>query len=118
MAPINLFDLYAKISLDTKEYKKAVSDATKESRGLSEKFQEVAKSSETTKNKIKLLASQYSAAKADVEKLTDAFNKSAKENGYASEETENLAQELSAAEEKAAALKSELDYLSKEARGA
>ena len=118
MAPINLFDLYAKISLDTKEYKKAVSDATKESRGLSEKFQEVAKSSETTKNKIKLLASQYSAAKADVEKLTDAFNKSAKENGYASEETENLAQELSAAEEKAAALKSELDDLSNEARGA
>ena len=74
VAPINLFDLYAKISLDTKEYKKAVSDATKESRGLSEKIQEVAKSSETTKNKIKLLASQYSAAKADVENITDAFN--------------------------------------------
>ena len=112
VAPINLFDLYAKIAIDTSEYEKGVKGATKESSGLISKFKDIDKTSETTKNKINLLSNQYSTAKSNVEKLTDAFNKSAKENGYASDETQRLAQELKEAESKATGLKSELDSLS------
>lgn len=108
---MNLFDLYAKISLDTKDYEAAVKDATSSSKKLSDRFSDAAKASETTKNKIKLLASQYSAAKANVERLTEAFNKSAQENGYASDETQRLAQELKDAEAKASGLSTELDSL-------
>mgnify|MGYP002795254639 CR=1 FL=1 len=111
METLNLFDLYAKISLDTSDYEKAVKDATKQGRGLVSSFERIAQNSETTKNKIKLLASEYSAAKADVDRLTKAFNESAKENGYTSEQTKNLARELKDAEAKADGLKNELNQM-------
>ena len=113
---MNLFDLYAKVSLDTNDYEASVKNASSSSKKLSDKLSDAAKSSETTKNKIKLLATQYEAANADVERLTKAFNESAKENGYASEETQKLAQELKEAEEKANGLSSELDSLQKNAK--
>ena len=113
---LNLFDLYAKISLDSTDYEKAVKDATKDSGGLISRFQEIAKKSETTGNKIKVLANQYSAAQAEVDRLTDAFNKSAKENGVASKETQKLAQELQDAENRAAGLKSQLDQMTNSAK--
>lgn len=97
--------------MDSSEYESGVKGATEESSGLITKFQDIAKSSETTNNKIKALASQYSAAKEDVNKLADAFNKSAKENGVTSEETQKLARELQNAENKAAGLKSQLDQM-------
>lgn len=116
MRTLNLFDLYAKISLDSTDYEKAVKDATKDSGGLISRFQEIAKTSETTGNKIKVLANQYSAAQAEVDRLTDAFNKSAKENGVASKETQKLAQELQNAENRAAGLKSQLDQMTNSAK--
>ena len=115
---MNLFDLFAKISLDTTEYDRGVKGVSDSSKKIADKFTKVAKSSETVENKIKVLASQYSAAKSDVAKLTDAFNKSAKENGYAADETQQLARELKDAENKAEGLKSELNKLQDSAKGA
>ena len=116
METLNLFDLYAKISLDSTGYEKAVKDATKDSGGLISRFREIAKTSETTGNKIKVLAGRYSAAQAEVNKLADAFNKSAKENGVASKETQKLAQELQDAENKARGLKTQLDQMANSAK--
>lgn len=115
MNQINLFELFASVSLNTKEYESAIKKATNSGKTLQERLSDVSKSSETLKNKIKLLASQYSEAKSEVDRLTDAFNKSAKENGYASDETKRLAEELKDAEGKAGNLKSELDSLSNSA---
>lgn len=113
---MNLFDLYAKISLDTKEYEKAVKNATSSGNSLSSKMEEASRASETTKNKIKLLAAQYASAKQDVDKLTTAFNESANKNGVASKQTVKLANDLKEAEDKAASFKKELDDLSNKAK--
>ena len=108
---MNLFELYAKISLDKSEYESAVREAVKSGDSLYNKFESIARNSETLKNKIKLLAQEYSQAKSDVDRLTESFNKSARENGYASDETKLLAEELKNAEIKASGLASELEDL-------
>lgn len=115
---MNLFELFAKISLDTTEYQKSVRDAKSESQGLSEKIKSVSKDSETLKNKVKVLASQYNEAKNKVSKLKDEFNKLAKETGATSKATQELAEKLKDAEKEANDLKEELESYSKSARNA
>lgn len=115
---MNLFELFAKISLDTTEYQKSVRDAKSESQGLSEKIKSVSKDSETLKNKVKVLASQYNEAKNKVSKLKDEFNKSAKETRATSKATQELAEKLKDAEKEANDLKEELESYSKSARNA
>lgn len=112
---MNLFDIFAKVSLDTKEYESGIKGATNSGKKLSDSLSDVSKKSETTNNKIKFLSSQYEEAKKEVERLTNEFNKSAKETGYASNETKELAEELKNAENKASGFKSELDDLQKKA---
>ncbi len=87
---MNLLELYAKIGIDTSQYDKGVQDA--------------AEQSDTLKNKISVLATQYNETNKRVRELTQEFNKSAKENGAASEETRRLANELSKAEKEAGLL--------------
>lgn len=67
--------------------------------------------SETLKNKISVLATQYDNAQDKVKELEEAFNKSVEVNGNASEETQKLAEKLAEAEQEAAGLKGELDEL-------
>lgn len=130
---MNLFELYAKISLDTKDYEKEVKKASQEgeklkentksigdetkksssslsdfAKKLSRSFSDSANSSKTAKNEVKVLQQQYKEAKATANDLADAFNKSAKQTGYSSDATKKLAKELKDAKKKAADLKSEL----------
>lgn len=113
---MNLFELSAKISMDTKDYEKAVKNAVSGSKSLKENFAKLATQSETNANKIKVLASQYDSAKSKVAALTTAFNKAANEEGVTSKRTQDLAKELADAEKEADDLKNEMDSLSKKAK--
>lgn len=113
---MNLFELSAKISMDTKDYEKAVKNAVSGGKSLKENFAKLAVQSETNANKIKVLASQYDSAKSKVAILTTAFNKAAREEGVTAERTQELAKELSDAEKEADDLKNEMDSLSKKTK--
>ena len=115
---MNLFELAAKISMDTRDYEKAVKNATKVSKSLKDIMDRSATQSETNKNKIKVLASEYSSAKAKVATLTTAFNKAAKEEGITAERTKQLAKELQEAEKESSDLKGQLDELTKKSKKA
>ena len=113
---MNLFELSAKISMDTKDYEKAVKNAVSGSKSLKENFAKLAGQSETNANKIKVLASQYDSAKSKVAVLTTAFNKAANEEGVTAKKTQELAKELADAEKEADDLKNEMDSLSKKTK--
>ena len=113
---MNLFELSAKISMDTKDYEKAVKNAVSDSKSLKENFAKLAGQSETNANKIKVLASQYDSAKSKVAVLTTAFNKAANEEGVTAKKTQELAKELADAEKEADDLKNEMDSLSKKTK--
>ena len=113
---MNLFELSAKISMDTKDYEKAVKNAVSGSKSLKENFAKLADQSETNANKIKVLASQYDSAKSKVAVLTTAFNKAANEEGATAKRTQELAKELADAEKEADDLKNEMDSLSKKTK--
>ena len=113
---MNLFELSAKISMDTKDYEKAVKNAVSCSKSLKENFAKLAGQSETNANKIKVLASQYDSAKSKVAVLTTAFNKAANEEGVTAKKTQELAKELADAEKEADDLKNEMDSLSKKTK--
>lgn len=113
---MNLFELSAKISMDTKDYEKAVKNAVSGSKSLKENFAKLAGQSETNANKIKVLASQYDSAKSKVAVLTTAFNKAANEEGVTAKRTQELAKELADAEKEADNLKNEMDSLSKKTK--
>lgn len=115
---MNLFELSAKISMDTKDYEKAVKNAVSNGKSLKENFARLAEQSETNTNKIKVLASQYESAKSKVADLTSAFNKAVREEGAAAEKTQELAKELEDAEKEADDLKNEMDSLSKKTKTA
>ena len=115
---MNLFELSAKISADTKDYEKAVKNATKVSKSLKDIMERSATQSETNKNKIKVLAGEYSSAKSKVAILTTAFNKAAKEEGVTAERTKQLAKELQEAEKESSDLKGQLDELTKKSKHA
>ena len=113
---MNLFELSAKISMETKDYEKAVKNAVSGSKSLKENFAKLAGQSETNANKIKVLASQYDSAKSKVAVLTTAFNKAANEEGVTAKRTQELAKELADAEKEADDLKNEMDSLSKKTK--
>lgn len=115
---MNLFELEAKIAVDTSEYEKTVKSAKEKAddmedalSGVSDKANEAGKDSTTLANKIRVLERQYSDAVDVVEQLTDAFNESVSKTGEASAETLELSGKLKDAEAKAGSLKKELDGL-------
>lgn len=116
---MNLFELFAKLSIDTTSYDKGISDAIEKGKGLQKSFEQISISSETYNNKLKVLEAQHESAKKEVEELTTAFNKAAKEKGVDSQEAQELAQKLKEAEQKADGLQREIDDLSRStSRGA
>lgn len=114
---MNLFDLFAKISLDTSEYETGVKNASQDGQGLKKSMTDVQKQSETLGNKIKVLSAQYESSAKDVEDLTQQFNDSVQKTGAASRESQELADKLAEAEKKANGLKGEIDGLNTELSG-
>ncbi len=136
---MDVFDLFAKISIDTSEYDRGINNISKKGATakevivkiggafkaadnaldvLSEAFHKSTKeigrnnaASETAKNKFGVLVERYNQAQAEVERLTEAFNKSSKESGFASKETQRLADELAEAERQASSLKNAQDEM-------
>ena len=111
---MDLFDLYAKVILDTQDYEKNVKSSKETGESLADALKKVSGDSKTTSDKIKVLATQHKNAEEEVKKLTEAFNKSAKEKGTDSKETQELAEKLKKAESNAETLKREIDGLSNE----
>ena len=114
---MNLFDLFAKISLDTSEYESGMKNASQDGQGLKKSMTDVQKQSETLGNKIKVLSVQYESSAKDVEGLTKQFNDSVQKTGAASRESQELADKLAEAEKKAKGLKGEIDGLNTELSG-
>lgn len=115
---MNLFELEAKISLDTSAYDRAVKDATGKAEGVESAFQDVGNASKKAEsqtnalgNRLKVVSGLYEEAENRVSELSDALDKSIRETGETSDETRQLASELSKAEKEADSLKSEMDDL-------
>ena len=112
---MDLFNLQAKIGMDTSEYVRSVRDALKSADQMQSSNENAEKAADTLKNKIDVLAAKYDAASKRVEELTDAFNKASRESGATAEETQDLARQLSDAEKEAGNLKDELRRLTSSA---
>ena len=96
---MNIFDLAAKISLDTREYESGVKKAESSQTKLSSGMQNIQGRADSLKSRMDMLSRQYSQARSNVQQLTNAYNKSAKETGNMSSETKKLASELEEAED-------------------
>lgn len=106
---MNIFDLSAKITLDTAEYRAQVEQAKEEIKEAEKGMKDAGKQSETLKNKLSFLTQQYKAARETVDNLTKAYNESKRKTGALSSETVDLAKRLDSAEKEARELKSTLD---------
>ena len=122
---MNLFELEAKISLDTSAYDRAVKDAAGKAESVEDAFQGVGNASKQAENqtnslgnRLKVVSGLYEEAENRVSELTDALDKSIQETGSTSDETRQLAAELSKAEKEADSLKSEMDDLADRMEGA
>lgn len=115
---MNLFELEAKISLDTSAYDRAVKDAAGKADGVESAFRDVGNASKKAEsqtnalsNRLKVVSGLYEEAENRVSELAEALDKSIRETGETSDETRQLASELSKAEKEADSLKSEMDDL-------
>lgn len=120
---MNIFDLSAKITLDSSQYEgglrnaikgakdagSSVADLIKKYAGLGEKMNENAASAEKNSAAYKVAEAAYKKAQKTVEDLTTALEKSVKESGAESEESQRLGKELQAAAKEADSAKKALD---------
>ena len=108
---MNLFEMYAKISIDSSDYDRGVEQATEKSKDAEKAMQNVQAASTTLQNKLSMLGGMYSQALANVSRLEAEFNKSVAATGATSEQTIKLAEKLDAAERNAATLSKRFDEL-------
>ena len=108
---MNLFDLYAKLTLDTSSYDKAVASVSASSKNLGNVISSAVQKHEALKSKVAVVKEQYKSAQKEVDALRVALNNSVKETGAASDKSQELATKLKEAEQQAAGLKQELDGL-------
>ena len=120
---MNVFELFASISLDTNSFEKNVNESKEKFGELEEKAEQTAektklvgdasekaaKGNNTLANKLNVLRAMYEKAEKSVEKLTEEFNSSVEKTGAASDETIILADKLSRAENEAAKLKNAIE---------
>ena len=95
---MNVFDLSAKLTLDTNEYERNISSAAKGADTLKSSFSTAGTGSTTLQNQIAVLAGQYEEAQQKVARLADEFNKSVEATGTTSTETRELAEKLAEAQ--------------------
>lgn len=108
---MDLFNLFARISLDSSEYESGVKNAKDSNEGLKKSTSTLGTDFTALQNKIKVLSAQHESASKKVADLKEQFNKSAAETGVTSKKTQELADDLDAAEKEANDLKSKLDSL-------
>lgn len=108
---MDLFNLFARISIDSSEYESGVKSAKSSNEGLKKSTAALGTDFTALQNKIKVLSAQHESASKKVADLKEQFNKSAAETGVTSKKTQELADELDAAEKEANDLKSKLDSL-------
>lgn len=108
---MNLFDLFAKISLDTSEYSSGISGATKDTETLQDAMSDVSSESETTQGDIDDLGATYSEGQGHVEGLTAALIDSASESESASDGAQTLADNMESVGSDADAASSETSRL-------
>lgn len=120
---MNVFELFASISLDTTSFEQNVEkaknkfgeiggsaeQAAKSTKIAGEASEEAAKENNTLANKLKVLQAMYERTEKAVEQLTKEFNDSVEKTGEASDETIILADKLSKAENESKQLKSALE---------
>lgn len=106
---MNLFELSAKISLDTAEYRAQVEKSKQEMKEAEKGMKDAGAQSEVLKNKLSFLTSQYKTATDTVKRLRTEFNESMRTTGALSNETQALAKQLDTAEKEARDLKNALD---------
>lgn len=108
---MDLFNLFARISIDSSEYESGVKNAKNSNEGLKKSTSALGTDFTALQNKIKVLSAQHESASKKVADLKEQFNKSAAETGVTSKKTQELADDLDAAEKEANDLKSKLDSL-------
>lgn len=117
---MDVFNLVAKIGINTSEYDKGISKAENKTgkftsnvkKNLSSAanvFVKAGSSTDTLTNRIKVMSAQYESAQKKVDELSKKFNESAKKTGVTSKETQELAKELDEAEKEASEAKKKLD---------
>lgn len=95
---MNLFELVAKIVLDTSQYEAGVRSAQTDQQKLVTGMQNVQGSAEALRSRMQTLGAQYTKAAENVQRLTNEYNKSVKETGATSDATQSLVNDLDEAE--------------------
>ncbi|MCM1328844.1 MAG: hypothetical protein NC253_05320 [Ruminococcus sp.] len=108
-----MFDLFARISLDTSGYEQGLKQAESSANSIIQSSDSVVNSFETQQNRLNLLAVAYDEAVASVDKIAAEFNKSADESGLASQSTLELARALDNAEKSVVTAASNLEAFEK-----
>lgn len=112
---MNLFDMYAKISIDSSDYDKGVEKAAEKSKAVKEAMQNAQSAAVVLQDKILVAGAAFDKAQKNVRMLSAALGVSIESEGASSEQTIILAEKLEQAEKNAAALKAKVEGLTAEA---
>lgn len=106
---MNLFELTAKISLDTAEYRAQVEKSKQEMKEAENGMKDAGNESVSLKNKLASLSQQFQKSQKNVEALTRAYNESQARTDALTQETQDLTKRLNDAEGEVRELKFALD---------
>lgn len=110
---MNLFDLFAKITLDTSDYNDGVVNVMSRAEALTKTLNNAGQSTDTMANKITNLSDKYNNAQHEIKSLTEEISKSSSETNIASTQSQDLTNKLETTTQEASNLKQEMSALSK-----
>lgn len=110
---MNLFDLFAKITLDTSDYNDGVANVMSRAEALTKTLNNAGQSTDTMANKITNLSDKYNNTQSEIKSLTEEISKSSSETNIASTQSQDLTNKLETTAQEASNLKQEMSALSK-----
>lgn len=111
---VNVFELCASITLDSKDYEKGVDGVKKSSDQAKAQMQSLQSIADAMGNRVKVLSARFDEEKTKLSELSAKLNESIAVNGETSEETQKLAEQFAKAQAKVKSLGAQLTTVAAE----
>ena len=108
---MNLFDLYAKITLETGDYERSIKNVVSQASALQNSMDDTANKTDTVSNRTAVLRSRYEELQNKISRLTAELNRATTGTNAASQQNAELASKLKEAQEEASGLQREMSGL-------
>ncbi len=105
---MDVFDLFAKVTLDTGDYKKGVDGVKNSSEQMEAQMHSLQSMADAMAGRVKVLSARFDEEKTKLSELSAKLNESIAVNGETSEETQKLADQFAKAQAKVKSLGAQL----------